>query len=144
MYRCLNKRKSINLRHIRGSLPDDVTKTVTFSLVSSRLDFCNSFYCNLSSVNMAKLQRFQNTLARVVLTKRKNEHITPPLAHLHWPPMKYRVIFLLAILTFKTLQSHQPRYLCDLITSSDTPARSLRSSTQHLLSVNASRIVTGP
>jgi hypothetical protein len=55
---------------------------------------------------------------------------------------KYRVIFKLAILTFKTLQSHQLSYLYDLIASTDTPARSLRSSTQHRLSVNASRTVT--
>ena len=45
------------LRHIRESMPDDVTKTVACSIVSSRLDYCNALYYNLSSVNLAKLQR---------------------------------------------------------------------------------------
>jgi hypothetical protein len=130
------------LRHIRESLPDDVTKTVACSIVSSRLDYCNALYYNLSSVNLAKLQRVQNTLARVVLRQRKYEHITPALAHLHWLPIKHRVIFKLATLTFKTLHSHEPSYLYDLIASEDTPARSLRSSTQHRLTVNISRTVT--
>jgi hypothetical protein len=105
------------LRHIRESLPDDVTKTVACSIVSSRLDFCNALYYNLSSVNLAKLRRVQNILARVVLRKRKYDHITPALVHLHWLPIKYRVIFKLATLTYKTLQSHQSRYLHDLIAS---------------------------
>ena len=49
------------------SLPDDVTKTVACSIISSQLDYCNALYYNLSSVNLAKLQRVQNTLARFVL-----------------------------------------------------------------------------
>jgi hypothetical protein len=89
------------LRHIREMLPDDVAKTVACSIVSPRLDYCNSLYYNTSSVNMAKLQRVQNTLARVVLRKRKYEYITPALVHLHWLPIKYRVVFKLAILTLK-------------------------------------------
>jgi len=130
------------LRHIRESLPDDVTKTVACSIVSSRLDYCNALYYNISSVNLAKLQRVQNTLARVVLRQRKYDHITPALVHLHWLPIKYRVIFKLATLTFKTLQSHQPHYLYDLIASDNQPVRSLRSSTQNRLPVNISRTVT--
>ncbi len=130
------------LRHIRESLPDDVAKTVACSIVSSRLDYCNALYYNLSTVNLAKLQRVQNTLARVVLRQRKYDHITPALTHLHWLPIKHRVIFKLATLTFKTLQSHQPRYLYDLIASEHQPVRSLRSSAQNRLNVNISRTVT--
>ena len=63
------------LRHIRESLPDDVTKTVACSIMSSRLDYCHALYYNLSSVNLAKLQRVQNTLARVVLKQRKYDHL---------------------------------------------------------------------
>ena len=72
------------LRHIHKSLPYDVTKTVACSIVSSRLDYCNALYYNLSSVNLAKFQRVQETLARVVLRQRKYDHITPALVHLHW------------------------------------------------------------
>jgi len=55
------------LRHVRKSLPDDVTKTVACSIVNSRLDYCNSLLAGTSASNINKLQRVQNTLARVVL-----------------------------------------------------------------------------
>ena len=84
----------------------------------------------------------QNTLARVVLRQRNSDHITPAVVHLHWLPIKYRVVFKLAILTYKTLQSHQPRYLYDLIASDNQPVRSLRSSTQNRLPFNILRTVT--
>ena len=132
------------LRLIRESLPDDITKTVACSIVSSQLDYCNALYYNLSSANLAKLQRVQNTLARVVLRQRKYDHNTPALVHLHRLPIKYRVIFKLATLTYKTLQSHQPRYLYDLIASDNQPVRSLRSSTQNWLPVNISRTIMAP
>jgi len=32
------------LRHVRDSLPEDVAKTVAVSIVTSRLDYCNSLY----------------------------------------------------------------------------------------------------
>ena len=130
------------LRHVRESLSDDVTKTVACSIVSSRLDYCNALYYKLSSINLAKLQRVQNTLARVVLRQRKYDHITPALVHLQWLPIKYHVIFKVASLTYNTLQSYQPRYLYDLIASEHQPVRSLRSSTQNRLPVNILRTVT--
>ena len=37
------------------------------SLINTRLDYCNSFYIRTSSRNIARLQRVQNNLARVVL-----------------------------------------------------------------------------
>ena len=36
------------------------------SLVSSKLDYCNSLYNGISQANLNKIQRIQNTLARVV------------------------------------------------------------------------------
>ena len=38
----------------------------------------------MSDRNFKKLQRVQNTLARVVLRAGKFEHITPALIQLHW------------------------------------------------------------
>jgi len=57
------------LRHVRPSLPDDVAKIVACSIVGSRLDYCNSLFAGMSASNFDKLQRVQNTLARVVLRR---------------------------------------------------------------------------
>jgi hypothetical protein len=47
------------MRYARGSLPDDVAKTVVCSSVSSQLDNCYALYTGMSSANYLKLQRVQ-------------------------------------------------------------------------------------
>jgi len=128
------------LRHVRESLPDNVAKTVACSIVGSRIDYCNALLVGMSDSNFKKLQRVQNTLARVLLRLSRSDHITPALMELHWLPVKYRVTFKLATLTFKTLQSGQPTYLRDLVQIYE-PVRSLRSSNKRLLCIDRSRTV---
>jgi len=54
------------LRHVRGSLTDDVAQTVACSTVSSRLDYCNALLCGAPEATFDKLQRVQDNLVRVV------------------------------------------------------------------------------
>ena len=128
------------LRHVRDSLPDDVAKTVAVSIVASRLDYCNALYFGMSSANFDKLQKVQNTLARIVMKQKKFDHITPSLIHLHWLPIRQRVTFKIATITHKLLHTHRPAYLCDLV-SDYLPVRQLRSSDQRLLTVSRTRTV---
>ena len=128
------------LRHVRESLPDDVAKTVACSIVSSRLDYCNALYAGMSAANITKLQRVQNTLARTILRLRKFEHITPALIDLHWLPIRQRITFKLASVTFKLRLTHQPSYLYDLINNYEPP-RLLRSSNKGLLQVSRTNTV---
>ena len=81
------------------------------SLVSSKLDYCNSLYSGISQVNLNKLQRIQNSLARVITNTSKYQHITPILKKLHWLPIKQRIDYKLCLLTYKTLTNQQPTYL---------------------------------
>ena len=117
-----------------------MAKTVACSLIGSRIDYCNSLLAGMPEYNFVKLQRVQNTLARVVLKVRKFDHIAPALKELHWLPVKHRVTFKIATLTFKTLKFGQPTYLRDLINTYE-PTRTLRSSSQQLLSKNRTRTV---
>ena len=55
-----------DLRRIRRFLSLSVAKTIATALVSSRLDYCNSLLYNTANKDIAKLQRVQNCLARVV------------------------------------------------------------------------------
>jgi len=102
------------MRHVRDSLSDEVAKTVAVSIVTTGLDYCNSLFFGMSAKNFARLQRVQNTLARVLLHKRKFDHITPSLMELHWLPILQRVHFKVAILTYKTIHTKEPDYLFDL------------------------------
>jgi len=47
----------------------------------------------MTDCNFKKLQRVQNTLARVVLRAGKFEHIIPAFIKLHWLPVKQRVLY---------------------------------------------------
>ena len=101
----------------------------------SRIDYCNSLYVGLSASNFKKLQRVQNTLARVVLQLRRRDHITHVLVQLHWLPVRHRVTFKIATITFNLLKFHRPSYLYQFV-QPYTPSRNLRSLNQNLLVVN--------
>ena len=97
-------------------------------IASSRLDYCNSLLYGSSAENIQKLQRTQNTLARVVTGSRSRTGSTPLLQGLHWLPVDYRIRYKISTLTYKILQQ-QPTYLQPLL-SRYIPARSLRSGKQ--------------
>ena len=67
------------LRHVRSAVSTDTAKIVACVIVSSRLDYCNALHAGMSESNLDKLQRVQNTLARVVTGLRRRDHITPTL-----------------------------------------------------------------
>ena len=64
-----------DIRRIRHLLPLSAATALANSLVSSKLDYCNSLYNGISQANLNKIQRIQNTLARVVTNTSKFEHI---------------------------------------------------------------------
>ena len=81
------------------------------ALISSRLDYANALYAGMSSTNFDKVQRVQNTLARAVTLTAKRDRITPTLERLHWLPIRYRVDYKLARLTYKIHLSGEPPHL---------------------------------
>ena len=107
-------------------------------MVSSRLDNCNSVLSGTSLANLNKLQRVQNTAARIVMSTSKYEHITPVLADLHWLPVAARIDFKIAVLTCKAPATNRPSYLHELL-HPHKPPRTLRSSSRNLLSLPRSR-----
>ena len=123
------------LRQIRSSIDLNSSILLANALVSSKLDYCNSLFHELPNSSLNRLQRVQNSLARVVVPSTKRfDHITPTLLKLHWLPVHKRITFKIATLTYKTLHNKQPSYLHDLLHSYN-PTRSLRSSDKLLLVV---------
>ena len=118
--------------HIRPLLNRDAANTVACSMVSSRLDYCNAVLYGVTGHNISRLQRVQNTLARVVCTAPYRSSATHLRKSLHWLPVAERITFKIAMLTFKVRSNHLPAYLDELIINY-APPRSLRSTTQGLL-----------
>ena len=79
-----------NIGRIRSLITEDACRTLVRSLVTSRLDYGNALLFGLNATSLQKLQKVQNTAARLVTRLRKHEHITPILITLHWLPVAYR------------------------------------------------------
>ena len=82
------------------------------ALVSSKLDYRNSLFYNMSEKDIARLQRVQNCLARVTKAPRFIRSL-PILKRLHWLPVKFRIHFKICAITSRTLKDSQPAYLAD-------------------------------
>ena len=115
-----------NIRRIRPYLSRQATETLVHAFITSRLDYCNSFY-GIPSYQLQKLQRIQNAAARLIFGESKFCHITPLLKSLHWLPVKQRVKFKILLLTFKAIHGCSPQYIIDLITIRQPTKYSLRS-----------------
>ena len=118
--------------HIRKYLSQDSCATLVHAVISSKLDYCNSLLYGLPDVHLQRLQRAQNTAARIITRTRKFEHITPILKQLHWLPVSHRIVFKLLLFTYKALNGISPQYLKNLITPRSS-LRTLRSSDKCLL-----------
>jgi len=126
----LNMRRHINnvcstsffqlrqLRVIRRTLSCDVLKTLLHAFISTRLDYCNSLFYGLPKCDLRKLQVVQNAAARLFGGLKKYDHITPVMKEkLHWLPVKQRIDFKIAMLTYKSLHQLAPQYLTEMCRS---------------------------
>jgi hypothetical protein len=130
------------LRHIRPVLDERTANTICCSIVNSRLDYCNSLLYGSSAKNLDKLQRVQNTLARVVSGARRRDHIKPVLKKLHWLPVRERIKYKIALMSQKVISTRQPEYLADIVNVYQ-PTRQLRSSSQQKLTGRCTKTSTG-
>ena len=95
----------------------------------SRLDYGNATLYGLPGNQIDRLQSLMNATARLVLSARKYEHVTPLLRDLHWLQVPERMEFKLAVLVFRCLHGTAPAYLADelrRVTDSDSRRRLLQ------------------
>ena len=74
---------------IRNFLNNKSTETIVHAFISCYIDQCNSLLYGLPETLISKLQRIQNSAARLVSRTRTHEHITPVLRKLHWLPVNF-------------------------------------------------------
>ena len=121
-----------NIGRFRKHLDCASTEKIVHSFVTSRLDMGNSLLFGLPDVQLSRLQRIQNTAARVVTLTTKYSHIKPVLLDLHWLPVSSRIIYKLLLIVFKSLNGQAPAYIQDML-NIYKPSRNLRSANRYLL-----------
>ena len=139
----INVARSLNyhLRAIRDILTQSATEQLMHSLITSRLDYCNSLLADIPKLHLDKLQRCQNTAARIVVHLPKREHITPELKALHWLPVHARITFKLLLFIYRIINHMAPEYLKDIITLSE-PKYNTRSSDKLKLDIPTTNLKT--
>jgi hypothetical protein len=119
-----------DLRRIRSTLDYTTAQTIATSLIHSKVDYCNSLFLNLPRGQLDRLQLILNSAARAVSRTPRFSHISPVLKSLHWLKIDQRIHYKVLSITYKTLQSHKPSYLYNLLNiQSHTSTRSSASIT---------------
>ena len=115
------------LSRIRKYLSVGTTKKVVQATFTSRLDYMNVLLTNAPLYQLSRLQRLQNSAARLIARVPRSEHITSILKSLHWLPVHQRINFKICCLTYRALKGTAPSYIRDLL-ALYVPATRLRSS----------------
>jgi hypothetical protein len=104
------------LRNIRPLLSDDAAELMAYGIVSARLDYCNGLLYGTSTRNFDRLQVAQKALAKVVCQAPSKSSATELRRLLHWLPIRQRIEYKLALITYKTRLSGVPAYLAEFKT----------------------------
>ena len=130
-----------NLGFVRKYQSQNATEQLVHALISSRLHFCNSLFVSLPLQQLNKLQRLQNSAARLFTLTKKTCHMTPVLKSLHWLPVEKRITFKVLLLVYHAVHGFSPVYIQNSIQaytvqpSTQTQVIRLRSSDSSLLQV---------
>jgi len=109
-----------HIRALRPYLDLHTAKTISTSIVHSKLDYCNSLYYGLPKYQINRLQHTKNAVARTVAQAPKFQHITAILKSLSWFKIYERIECKIISLTkFSIPLSHcisMTSYLFSLLT----------------------------
>jgi hypothetical protein len=105
----------VNIGRARKMLTTEATQLAVHTLVTSRLDYCNSLLVGVSDTLLKRLENIQRTAARIITKKRKYDSITPELISLHWLPIRERIAFKILVLVFKSLHQQTPKYISAML-----------------------------
>ena len=98
-----------DLHCIRGFLSVDTSVVIANALVSTGLDYCNSFFSQFVIPKCYKAPICSKCSCTVCHWCFK-VHITSTLRTLHWLPIRQRIIFKTLVLVYKYLTTGQPKY----------------------------------
>ena len=102
-------------RHFRSFISKSAAIIFAKAFIHSHIDYCNSLFYGLPKYSINRLQKIQNSVARIVTRISRSSHITPVLKSLHWLSVQYRINFKLCCITHRALSLKEPYYLNSLL-----------------------------
>ena len=98
-YKILN-----DIGRIKKCLQKQDLEKLVHAVITSRLNYCNSLLLNINKGNLFKLQKVQNSAARLMLGRRRRDSAKLALRELHWLNVETRVLFKTILLVFKVVR----------------------------------------
>ena len=98
-------------------------------MIFSHMDYCNAVFGSLSEANLNKLQKIQYAAVQFICGlsgKARYQPLSPFLKELHFLPVRFRIRYKIALMTFKCLNNIAPQYLSEMITLRDPNSHELR------------------
>ena len=77
----------------------DMTFVVDWALKTNYLSICNALLSGVPAASIHCLQRMSNSVTRLVLRKKKTDHIPPLLRSLHWLSVSQRIQYQIILYT---------------------------------------------
>ena len=115
-----------NLGKMKNILSSEHLHTLTHSVVTSKLDYCNVILFGLNQNLMAKLQKVQNAAARLIYKLPKRSSITEVIKELHWLRVEQRCIYKILLIVYKHFSSTSPSFLNSILEITNSETRKLK------------------
>ena len=97
-----------DIRKIKKFLERENLEQLIHAAIASRLDYCNSILYGTSRENMYKLQKLQNSAAKLILGQRKRDSASEALRELHWLNVESRITFKVLFIVEKATRNEGP------------------------------------
>ena len=123
-YSCIS-----NIGRMKRYLTVDNLRCLVQSVLLSKIDSCNSLFFGINEYELNRLQKLQNSFARLIFGRRKSDHVSDLFEKLHWLPVKQRIIFKILLLVFKVFANSSPLYINECLTILDHENRVLKVKT---------------
>ena len=127
---------------IRPKLTKPVAERVVNAMVTNNLDYCNSLLYGISGHQLLRIQRIQDTAARLILQRDRWSSTRVMLNELHCLPIRKRISFEVLLVLYKAMHGLTPDYISVLATPY-VPQRHLRSAKDNLLVVPKTQFYYG-
>ena len=122
---CTYKLRLVNI--IPDTLSVHVAQQVVNAMVTGNLAYWNSLLHCITAGQLGRIQKPQNTTARLIQRRSRLSSATVMLHELHRLAIKKRVIYKLLLMVYKSQQDMMPDYITTHLTEYKPP-RPLRSS----------------
>lgn len=131
-----------SIQQIRNYLSAENTKLLIQAFIFSHLDYCNSLLYGITQIQLGKLQRLQNSAARLVTYTPRYVSISPVLQELHWLKVEYRIQFKILVLVYRGVNNLAPEYIVEFLQPVRSSQYSLRSNDSSKLKVPKTKCST--